>query len=241
MTDTASIKKALQDSGRSQKECVLLLLAFDESRHMRPPDIVALAAKYGRAEAAKWNISAILLNAKGLVLRYSDGWTLSPDGITYVEEFVSGGTSTKSSAGVLRKELARIKDSDTRAFVDEAVSCLERDLKRAAVVLSWVDAVSVLYDHVVAHKLAAFNAEASRRDNKWRTATTKDDLLRMKEADFLDILTAISVLGKNVKEHLKNTCLNLCNSSGHPNSFRFGKHTVEAHLEALILNVFQKF
>jgi hypothetical protein len=141
----------------------------------------------------------------------------------------------------LRKELARIKDSDTRAFVDEAVSCLERDLKRAAVVLSWVGAVSVLYDHVVAHKLAAFNAEASRRDNKWRTATTKDDLLRMKEADFLDILTAISVLGKNVKEHLKNTCLNLRNSSGHPNSFRFGKHTVEAHLEALILNVFQKF
>lgn len=210
-------------------------------RHLQPLEIVALAAQNGRAEAKKWNISSILLNAKSLVLRYNDGWSLSPDGSAFVAGLISGGTSTKISAATLRKELARIKNPDTQAFLDEAIKCLENDLKRAAVVLSWVGAVSVLYDHVVAHELVAFNTEASRRDSKWKTATNKDDLSRMKESDFLDILAAISVLGKNTKEHLKNTCLNLRNSSGHPNSFLFGKHTVEAHLETLILNVFRRF
>lgn len=236
-----SIEKALHDKERSQRECILLLLSLGEARHMRPSDIATVAEKHGRADAAEWNISSILKKAKGLVMRFDDGWALSPQGKDAVSALLAGPTTTKESAVTLRKEIARISDPETRAFLEEAVLCLEHDLKRASVVLSWVGAVSVLYNHVIAHRLADFNAEACRRDPKWRPATTKDGLARMKEADFLDILAAISVLGKNVKVHLINTCLNLRNSCGHPNSFRLGKHTVEAHLEALILNVFQKF
>jgi hypothetical protein len=66
-------------------------------------------------------------------------------------------------------------------------------------VLSWVGAVSVLQNYVHANVLAAFNTEASRRDAKWKTAKTVDDLGRMKEYDFLEVLESISVLGKNVK------------------------------------------
>lgn len=68
-----------------------------------------------------------------------------------------------------------------------------------------------------------------------------DGLARMKEHDFLDVLHAIGVLGKNVKQELQNNCLQLRNSCGHPNNFKVGEHRVAAHIEILILNVFSKF
>lgn len=112
--------------------------------------------------------------------------------------------------------------------------------KRRAVVLSWTGAVAVLQDAVIASHLSDFNAEAVRRDAKWRAAKTADDLGRMKESEFLNVLSAISVIGKNVKQELEK-CLDLRNAAGHPNSLRFGENRVAAHLEILILNVFSVF
>jgi hypothetical protein len=101
--------------------------------------------------------------------------------------------------------------------------------------------MSVLYDYVVKRKLADFNAEAKRRDSKWRDARSADGLGRMKEHDFLDIIEAVGVIGKNVKQELQNNCLQLRNSCGHPNTFQVGEHRAAAHLETLIQNVFSKF
>jgi hypothetical protein len=153
---------------------------------------------------------------------------------------VSYAQPTAKSAVNLRAYLATIKDADTLSFLDEAVTCLETGLLRAAVVLSWVGAVSVLYRHVINNSLAAFNAEATRRDAKWKPARTEDDLALMKEHDFLNVLEAISVIGKSVKLELQNS-LGLRNACGHPNSYKLGPARVAAHVEALILNVFQKF
>src|SRR5262249_27285499 len=111
---------------------------------------------------------------------------------------------------------------------------------RAAIVLSWVGALAVLYDHVVAKHLSAFNGEALRRDTKWKAAKTADDLSRLKEYDFLQILAAISVIGNNVKTELEG-CLTLRNGAGHPNSLRVAEHRVNSHIETLVLNVFARF
>jgi hypothetical protein len=202
-----------------------------------------LAVSVGLREIQKWNVSDLLTKAQGLAVRVEEGWLLTKPGVAFVKSNLlkQDATSTKPSALVLRQHLSSIKNPDTREFMEEAIRCLEADLYRAAVVFSWIGAISVLYDYVIANKLAEFNAEAKRRDTRWKLAVTRDDLALMKESDFLDILAAISVLGKNVKEHLKNTCLNLRNSCGHPSSFKLGKHTVEAHLETLILNVYSKF
>ncbi|MNR54217.1 hypothetical protein D3C85_1743630 [compost metagenome] len=62
----------------------------------------------------------------------------------------------------------------------------------------------------------------------------------MKEFDFLQILPAIGVLGKNVKDELE-VCLKLRNGCGHPNSLVVGEHKASAHVETLIQNVFAKF
>jgi hypothetical protein len=103
-----------------------------------------------------------------------------------------------------------------------------------------VGAVAVLYDYVVANALSGFNAEAKRRDGRWRDAKNSDDLARMKEYDFLQVLESTSALGKSVKAELEG-CLKLRNGCGHPSSLAIGEHRVNAHLETLVLNVFAKF
>ena len=111
---------------------------------------------------------------------------------------------------------------------------------RSAVVLSWVGAISLLYDHVVANNLSDFNTEAHRRNPKWKAAKNKDDLTRMKEHEFLQVLPAISVLGKSVKDELEG-CLKFRNGCGHPNGLSIGESRVTGHIESLILNVYSKF
>ena len=62
----------------------------------------------------------------------------------------------------------------------------------------------------------------------------------MKEHEFLQVLAAISVLGKNVKDELEG-CLKLRNGCGHPNTLTVGESKAAAHVETLIQNVFAKF
>ena len=140
----------------------------------------------------------------------------------------------------LRGLLPKVKDEATRLFVEEAVQCYELELYRSAVVMAWLAAVHVLKYEVHQRHLAAFNAEAARVDAKWKPAKTTDDIGRMNEADFLDRLTAISLIGKNVKEELQK-CLKLRNGCGHPSTLRIGPNAVASHIEILLLNVFHPF
>lgn len=156
----------------------------------------------------------------------------------------SKNAGNRQTASDFKKYLEKIKSPEIVAFVDEAISCFLNGEKRAAVVFSWVGAVAVLYNHVVSKYLTDFNVEASKRysarNQKWKIAKTEDDLALMQEAEFLEVLQSISVIGKNVKETLA-ACLKLRNGCGHPNSLVVGDKKVEAHIEDLILNVYSKF
>lgn len=103
-----------------------------------------------------------------------------------------------------------------------------------------VGAMDVLHQHVHQNHLAAFNAEAKRVNSKWKPAKSQDDIGKMGESDFLDRIEALSIIGKNVKAQLKG-CLDLRNGCGHPNSLKVSVNKSAAHIETLLLNVFQKF
>jgi hypothetical protein len=128
----------------------------------------------------------------------------------------------------------------TTALALSQNKCFENGQFRAAVVFSWVGAVAVMYAHVVRGCLAGFNAEARRRDSKWKDARNADELGRMREHDFLDVLEAVGSIGKNVKQTLQNQCLSLRNACGHPNSLKISENSVAAHLDILVLNVYSK-
>lgn len=243
MLSSDSLKDILHKSEISTKtDKLLICLAVDVDHPKSVKEVKELATNAGLHEAYKWNISTLLSSSKGNAIRIKKGWVLTSDGKKYVKKLIAPfikPTVTKVAAS-LRSHLKQIKEPNTHKFIEEAIKCFEADFYRAAVVLSWVGAISVLYEHVKKNKLSAFNEEAIRRFSKWKPAKTKDDLARMKEKNFLDVLEGISVIGKSVKDELEG-CLKLRNGCGHPNSLKIAEHRVSSHLEILILNVFSQF
>jgi len=200
----------------------------------------------GVLNARKMNIATYLGRARnrGFAIKVPEGWELTKPGRAHVATFIQQATAANDPPPApikkLRDHLKLIAKEETRAFVEEAVQCAERKLYRSAVVLSWVGAVAVLQDHVIANKLAEFNAEATKRFPKWKAATTNDELSLMREFDFLQVLQAISVLGKNLREELE-ACLRYRNACGHPSSLQIVETRVVAHVDTLLVNVFERY
>jgi hypothetical protein len=242
LLDQSVLKDFLHQKAVSRKDKLLLLLASNGTAPMTVAEIRTMGIALGLRAVKDWNVSAVLSGGQTLAIRGKSGWELSTNGKKRVEALtgISLTAPIAKAAVDLRAHLTMIKSPDTVAFLSEAITCLEQNLLRAAVVLSWVGAISLLYSYVIARELPAFNAEAARRDSKWKPAKTGDDLARMKEHEFLNVLEAISVIGKNMKQELQ-TSLSLRNACGHPNSLKIGANRVASHIEILILNVFQKF
>jgi hypothetical protein len=236
-----TLKEAVHRQSLSRTQQLLLCLAANGEEPKSVERILEIAKEAGIPSAGSWDIGELLRKSRSQAIKTPGGWELGPKGRTAVVELIGGtGLGPGPAADTLRAELKRITDLDTKAFVDEAIRCYERGLFRAAVVLAWVGAVSVLYKHVIDNKLADFNSEAVRRFPKWKSAKNADDLVRMKEHDFLQVLDGISVIGKSVREELEG-CLKLRNGCGHPNSLKIAGSRVAAHIEVLVLNVFSRF
>ena len=177
-----------------------------------------------------------------MAIHTANGWEITRAGRQYLvnEGMVEASQGVINVAIELRKFLGEVKNEETADFVGEAIRCYEMNLFRSSIVMSWLAAVYVLQRHVLTNELSAFNAEAARMHSWWRPARTTDDLGRMKESDFLEVLARVGVLGRNVKEALKQ-CLDRRNASGHPTSFKVGPNVVAAHNETLLQNVFNRF
>jgi hypothetical protein len=242
LLNRVAIKELLANADLSIRDKLLLCLTEEPLAPRKVSEVRELAVALGLRAAKTWNISRYLAAAGTLAIRTTEGWELTAAGKAHVAS-VSGPllpSVTSLVVSSLRKQLPGITSEATKAFVEETIKALEAHLYRSAIVLSWVGAVSVLYDHVTTQCLAVFNTEATRRDPKWKTATNSDDLTRMKEFEFLQLLAAISVIGKNVKDELE-VCLKFRNGCGHPNSLIVGEHKASAHIETLIQNVYTRF
>ena len=238
MSDT--LRTLLQsDLGNGEKILAVLASAGKPSSIS---DIKKLAADHGLKISAKWNASTYLRRLKGLAIRTTQGWELTEAGRTRTAAWGIGVGSAASinALNELRAEVATLTSEDTRRFLIEAISCVERGYFRAAVIMTWVAAIHEMQSFILANHLPAFNGEALKRDPKWRPAKSIDGMSRMKEADFLDVADSLGVIGKNVKAELKN-CLDRRNACGHPNSYLLKELTVAHHVEVLVLNVVSKF
>lgn len=237
------LKQAVHRSSITKTDAALLCVAASGAKAAATSAVRKLAVEAGVRGAKKINFSAHLSSAEDKVFKAPQGWELTEAGRKYVAGLAAKELSTSpaaSEAQSLRVLLPKLKNDDVRAFLAEAIVCAEQSLFRAAVVLSWVGALALLHDEVLAHHLAAFNAQALKRDPKWKPAKTADHLGRMKEATFLEIAESVSLVGKNVKQELE-VCLKLRNACGHPTSLRIGSNRVAAHLESLALNVYAVF
>lgn len=237
-----ALKNIVHSGELSKYEQIMLCMACGDLKPKAVSEIKAVGLKVGLRRMREWNVSAMLSVLKGKVIRIDAGWELTLEGrkdVRALSGAVLAGGEPLAASG-LRAFVDKLSDAHAKSFLSEAIECYEHGLHRAAVVLSWVGAISLAYGFVLTHRLNDFNCEAGRRDKKWRDASTTDDLARMKEYEFLQVVESLSIIGKSVKNELEQA-LKLRNSCGHPNSLVIAAHRVAAHIEVLTLNVFSRF
>lgn len=169
---------------------------------------------------------------KSLAVNPRNGWVITTKGKKHIHDLgIIDSTPAQNIKNELREHSAQINNADVKKFVEETITALEKGLLRSAIVLSWMGAISVLYKEVKNKHLDAFNREGkSRSGKKWKDVSNFDDLTRMKEYDFLQILFALPLIPKNVKYELES-CLKLRNACSHPSALKIGEHKVASHIE----------
>lgn len=187
------------------------------------------------------NIYRDLARVSRYVVLTGSGYVMTTLGRAYLRERGLDVNCEPESNPVksLRAASDALSDVQTQTFVREAVSCHEHGFYRAAVIMSWIGAMSMLQRHTVECHLDDFNAVACQKGRNWRQAKTFDDLSRIRESEFLDRLSDISVISSDVKKELRE-CLGRRNSCSHPNSFVTAEQTSAHHVEVLINNVFAR-
>ena len=141
----------------------------------------------------------------------------------------------------LEKHANLLAGVETREFVMEAINSAKSGCPRAAIIMAWSGAVSVLQEYVFKHHLQRFNDDAVANNILKKPATTLSDLRDLsKESHFLESLSRISVIDGSQKKALKR-CLDLRNDCGHPSQLKVGDAAVAGHIEALLFNVFDPF
>jgi hypothetical protein len=140
-----------------------------------------------------------------------------------------------------------IPDMAERAYYQEALICYKHGSLRGAVVMTWNIAFSHLCDHVLAKRLADFNARwlisypgKHKGARGVRTIATFDDLVdELKESEVLLICRDAGIITKNIY-NIMHAALGKRNAAAHPNAVIIGPLQADAHITDLITNVVQQ-
>jgi hypothetical protein len=135
-----------------------------------------------------------------------------------------------------------IPDMTERDYYKEALICYKYGSLRAAVVMTWNIAFSHLCDHVLAKRLADFNARwpLTYPGKKPRTITVFDDFNdQLRESEVLTICRDAGIISKNIY-NIMHTCLGKRNAAAHPNAVVIDSAQTDAFISELIKNVVQK-
>jgi hypothetical protein len=174
--------------GNGSRALKVLAILFHLPQPTSVSQIKSLGVECGLPEIKKWNVSQVLISARGRVIFVKGGWELTSDGMKDVQ---AAGLGTKRAeplfaiSSELRTHISKLEDDNLRAFLLETVDALDQGLFRAAIVLSWVAAIYILQGSVVRKHLPAFNARAAAIDANWKPAKTREQLGRLRESAFL--------------------------------------------------------
>lgn len=142
-------------------------------------------------------------------------------------------------------ELRRLEKSlpagPKRAFLEETIVCFEAGANRAAIVMCWMLCIDHLFDHVLKHQLASFNAAlASNPDKRVKVVTARQDLSELSESKFIETLRAANIISNDVRKILEQK-LGTRNSAAHPSGITIGKTKTIDFVEDLTTNVLLAF
>ncbi len=137
--------------------------------------------------------------------------------------------------------IAKIKDSQERAFLEEAIRCYRVEAFRATIVMIWTLTMDHLQKYAFGQYLNEFNAAiAANSDKKMKPVVNYDDFSEFKESRVIELMRSSGIISGDVRKILDEK-LGIRNSAGHPSGISFSDHKTTEFALDLIDNVLLKY
>lgn len=135
-------------------------------------------------------------------------------------------------------------DSDTKAFLKEAIDCFEAGANRAAVIMVWLLTFDHFLNYIFNNKLTEFNRRlaavtANNPKAKVTRITKIEDFEEIGESDIITYCRSEGIITGGVKNALDEG-LKTRNSAAHPSNVTIGRPTVVHVIDNLVRNVIKK-
>jgi hypothetical protein len=232
---------------RGQSDQVVATLYFlEHHRDQSESTIAEIRDALVQARIARgggWNLGRALLQARERVDRTGGApvrWYLTDTGERYCVDELNLSpplTTVAHDVSVLAAVARNISDDDIRAYVEEAIKCLETGALRAAIVFLWTGAIRQLQERAIENGLKPLNDALAKQDPTGRVVKTVDDFAYVKDRTFLDATPRIGILDKGEKDTMVDA-LGLRNRCGHPTKYRPGESRTKGFIEDVVGIVF---
>ena len=145
---------------------------------------------------------------------------------------------------VLRATVNTLTNQDLKSYLEETIRVYDAGANRAAIVFLWAAVMEHLYSRLSEKKLIKkFDTEFKRRFGRnkkyYRIIRKKQDLLYVKERDFLEISEVAGLYNRNIRAVLIKD-LDTRNKCGHPTTYVPGDMETAVFIERLINNILLK-
>lgn len=195
--------------------------------------------------SAPGNVShqlALLSKAKPPTLvKKGSGFTFHRTAKKILDEQFVGSKHKLHISKTLRDLVPKIKSSEQKVFLEEAIKCFEIQAYRASILMSWLLTMDVIYEYILRHKLSEFNT-AIQAHGKYKKIifSKKDDFSEMKESDFIEVLRTAKIVSNDIRKILDEK-LNFRNTIAHPNTITIKESKAISVIDDLVENVIFKY
>ncbi len=135
----------------------------------------------------------------------------------------------------------KVKDSQEKAFLREALNCYQVQAYRAAIILVWILAVDHLQKYIFGVKLNEFNAALAKSpEKKVKKIVNYDDFSDLSESKFIEVARSAKIISNDVRK-IMDEKLGTRNSAAHPSGIVFSGHKTTEFALDMINNILLKY
>lgn len=180
-------------------------------------------------------------NKSGRYIKSKTGYRLERSVFDDIKQQVNNEPKKVRVSQHLTDLVSKIKDSQEKSFLVEALNCYRVEAYRATIILVWILAIDHLQKYIFGQKLNDFNsALAKNPDKKIQKIVNYDDFADLSEVRFIELMRSANIISNDVKKILDEK-LGIRNSAAHPSSIVFTGHKTTEFALDIINNVLLKY
>lgn len=180
-------------------------------------------------------------NKSGRYIKSKTGYRLERSVFDDIKQQVNSEPKKVHVSQHLSDLVSKIKDSQEKSFLVEALNCYRVEAYRATIILVWILAIDHLQKYIFGQKLNDFNsALAKNPDKKIQKIVNYDDFADLSEVKFIELMRSANIISNDVRKILDEK-LGIRNSAAHPSSIVFTGHKTTEFALDIINNVLLKY